>query len=71
MKMKYETALAKLQDIVDKLENGNLSLDESLKLYKEGTKLSAFCYDYLKNAEQEITTINVNDDEDNDNDDDD
>lgn len=62
MKMKYETAFAKLQDIVRQLEDGSLSFDESLKLYKEGTKLSAYCYDYLKNAEQEITTISAEND---------
>lgn len=61
MKMKYETAFAKLQDIVQQLEDGSLGFDESLKLYKEGTKLSAYCYDYLKNAEQEITTISAED----------
>lgn len=57
MKMKYETAFAKLQDIVRQLENGSLGFDESIKLYKEGAKLSAYCYDYLKNAEQEIVTV--------------
>lgn len=62
MKMKYETAFAKLQDIVRQLEDGSLSFDESLKLYKEGTKLSAYCYDYLKNVEQEITTISAEND---------
>ena len=62
MKMKYETAFAKLQDIVRQLEDGSLSFDESLKLYKEGTKLSAYCYDYLKNAEQEIMTISAEND---------
>ena len=63
MKMKYETALQKLQDIVEQLENGSLSLDDSLKLYKEGAKLSAYCYEYLKNAEQEITSVQADDDE--------
>lgn len=63
MKMKYETALQKLQDIVEQLENGSLSLDDSLKLYKEGAKLSAYCYEYLKNAEQEITSVQADDNE--------
>ena len=61
--MKYETALQKLQDIVEQLENGSLSLDDSLKLYKEGAKLSSYCYEYLKNAEQEITSVQADDDE--------
>lgn len=57
MKMKYETAFAKLQDIVHRLEDGSLGFDEAIKLYKEGARLAAYCYDYLKNAEQEIITV--------------
>lgn len=56
-KLTFEQAMQKLQMIVEKLENGSATLDESVKLFEEGTKLSAFCYDTLKNAEQKIIEI--------------
>lgn len=56
-KMSYEEALSKLKEIVARLENGEETLDNSLKLFEEGAKLSAFCYEKLQNAEQKITEI--------------
>lgn len=56
-KMSYEEALAKLKEIVARLESGEETLDDSLKLFEEGAKLSAFCYEKLQNAEQKITEI--------------
>ena len=56
-KMSYEEALAKLKEIVTRLENGEETLDNSLKLFEEGAKLSSFCYEKLQNAEQKITEI--------------
>lgn len=56
-KMSYEEALAKLKEIVVQLESGEETLDNSLKLFEEGAKLSAFCYEKLQNAEQKITEI--------------
>ena len=53
----FETAMNKLGEIVDKLENGEVSLDESLRLFEQGTELASFCYDKLQNAEQRITQI--------------
>lgn len=55
--MKYETALAKLEKIVEKLEDGSLPLDESMKLFEEGTKLSSFCEKCLNEAEQKIIQL--------------
>lgn len=55
--MKYETALAKLEKIVEKLEDGSLPLDESMKLFEEGTKLSSFCEKCLNEAEQKIIEL--------------
>lgn len=56
-KKSYEEAITALEDIVSKLESGEVSLDESLKLFEEGTKLAAFCSTALDTAEQKIRTI--------------
>ncbi|MBR2405863.1 MAG: exodeoxyribonuclease VII small subunit [Clostridia bacterium] len=53
----FETAMARLEEIVALLEGGNCTLDESLKLFEEGTKLTAFCSELLKNAEQKIVQL--------------
>ncbi len=53
----YERAVNRLEEIVEKLEGGELSLEESIKLFEEGTRLSADCYKVLKDAEQKITDI--------------
>lgn len=55
--MTFETAMARLEEIVALLESGSCSLDESLKLFEEGTKLTAFCSDSLKKAEQKIVQL--------------
>lgn len=53
----YEQALKRLEEIVNTLENSETTLDESLKLFEEGTKLAAYCNDKLINAKQKITEI--------------
>lgn len=55
--MTYEAAMQKLEQIVSRLESGEATLDESLKLFEEGAKLAAFCSKSLDEAEQKITTI--------------
>lgn len=55
--MTFETAISKLSDIVAKLESGSESLDNSLKLFEEGTALASFCYEKLQTAEQKIKQI--------------
>ncbi len=54
----YEQAMLKLEEIVSKLESGELGLDESLKLFEEGTKLAALCNKALNDAEQKIFKLN-------------
>lgn len=49
--------MTRLEEIVLLLENGKLPLDESLKLFEEGTKLSAFCNKCLAQAEQKIVEL--------------
>lgn len=53
----YETAIKRLREIVKLLENGGLPLEESVKLFEEGAKLSKFCNDELRNAERKITDL--------------
>ena len=56
-KMKFEEALQRLREITEILERGSVSLEESVKLFGEGTELSAFCYEILQTAEQKITEL--------------
>ena len=60
--MNYEESVKRLEEIVNLLENGELSLDESMKLYEEGIILTKSCYYILKNAEQRITKIKTESD---------
>ena len=53
----FETAMHKLNEIVLKMESGEASLDESLKLFEQGTELASFCYDKLNKAEQKISQM--------------
>ena len=53
----YEESMQKLEQIVSRLESGEATLDESLKLFEEGAKLAAFCSKSLDSAEQKITTL--------------
>ena len=55
--MTFESASARLEEIVKILEQGNSSLDESLKLYEEGVLLVRFCNDSLDNAEKKIKML--------------
>ena len=56
-KLKFEEAMERLQGIVEKLENGEESLESSMKLFGEGAKLSAQCYQMLDRAEQKVTQL--------------
>lgn len=53
----FEKALKCLEEITNKLENGELSLDESMKLYEKGVKLSDYCAKQLSEAELKITKL--------------
>ena len=53
----FEQAMQRLEEIVNQLETGKCPLDESMKLFDEGTKLVAFCSDTLKTAEQKIIEL--------------
>ena len=53
----YEQAYKRLEEIVEKLENGSAPLEESMKLFEEGTKLANFCNSKLNAAEQKFTQL--------------
>ena len=55
--MTYEAAVKRLDEIVSLLEKNEVSLDESLALFEEGTKLTAFCTKKLNEAKAKITEI--------------
>ncbi len=55
--MNYEKAVSRLEEIVDKLENGNLSLEEMMKLYEEGTALACKCAKVLDKAQLKISEL--------------
>lgn len=56
----FEEAMTRLEEIVSALEGGNLSLEDSLKLFEEGTNLAKFCNATLEKAEQKIITLTKN-----------
>jgi len=55
----FEEALEKLAQINEKLESEDISLDESVKLFKEGLELSRFCQKKLDEAKLEIEKTDI------------
>lgn len=53
----FEDAMKRLEEIVQMLENGNLPLEESLKVFEEGMKLIKFCTNKLEEAEKKVTIL--------------
>ncbi len=53
----FEAALKQLEDIVQRLEKGELTLEESLSLYEEGIRLSRLCHAKLEEAEGKIEML--------------
>ena len=54
----FEAAIAELEGIVKKLEEGDLPLEKSLELYERGVQLSRFCHTRLEEAEKRIEILN-------------
>lgn len=54
---KFEKAMERLEKIVEDLESGNLSLEDALKKYEEGVKLSRICQERLSQAEKKIEIL--------------
>jgi exodeoxyribonuclease VII small subunit len=53
----FEAALKQLEEIVQRLEKGELPLEESLKLYEDGIRLSRICHSKLEEAEGKIEIL--------------
>jgi exodeoxyribonuclease VII small subunit len=53
----FETALAELEVLVEKMEQGDLSLDESLQQFERGVQLTRSCQQALKEAEQKVRIL--------------
>lgn len=56
-KITYEQAMKRLEEIVSLMEAGDTPLEESMKLFEEGTKLSILCNKHLEDAEQKIIEL--------------
>jgi exodeoxyribonuclease VII small subunit len=56
-KLKFETALTKLEETVKKLEEGDLPLDQSLKMFEEGMELARFCEKSLNEAQGKVEKL--------------
>lgn len=56
-KKTFEDALSQLESIVAQLEDGDLPLEESLKLFEEGIKLSRFCNQKLNEAQKKVEIL--------------
>ena len=54
---KFEEAMERLEKIVESLESGDLSLEDSLGIFEEGMKLVGFCSKKLEEAEQKVTLL--------------
>jgi exodeoxyribonuclease VII small subunit len=57
---KFEKALERLEAIVKKMEEGELTLEESLKAFEEGIKISRFCIKKLDEAERKVEILLAN-----------
>ena len=57
----FEKSLKQLETLVDKLEKGDLSLEDSLKNFEQGVKLTRDCRQALQNAEQKISMLSKDD----------
>lgn len=53
----FEELITKLEEITNKLESDKLSLDESVKLFEDGMKISKKCNEKLEDAEKRITIL--------------
>lgn len=60
-KKTFEKSISELEDIVRKLEAGDVTLDESLSLFEQGIKLSKSCQKMLDSAEKKVSVLMAND----------
>ena len=55
--LSFEKAMEKLEQIVKKLENGDLELEDALEKFEQGMKYSKYCLDVLDRTEKKITLL--------------
>ena len=58
----FENSISELEEIVLRLENGDVTLDESLSLFEKGIKLSKNCQKMLKEEKKKVSVLLTNDD---------
>ncbi|VAX10987.1 Exodeoxyribonuclease VII small subunit [hydrothermal vent metagenome] len=56
----FEEALSELETLVETMEQGDLSLEDSLKSFERGVQLTRTCQQALKNAEQKVEILSAN-----------
>lgn len=59
--LSFERALTRLQDIVTQLEEGSLTLEESIASFRQGAELASYCQRMIASAELKITTLSEED----------
>ncbi len=57
--MSFEEAMAELEEVVGRLERGDVALEESIRLYERGAELKARCEQKLKEAEEKVAAITL------------
>lgn len=57
LQLSFEQALSELETIVDRLETGDVALEESIEIYQRGAQLRNYCDEKLKSAQARIEKI--------------
>ena len=60
-KFNFNKGLSELEEIINKMESGELSLEDSLKYFEEGVKIHRQCHTALTDAEQRISVLSESD----------
>lgn len=55
--LSFELAMEQLEEIVEKLEEGEVPLEKALQFYQKGMELSKYCHDTLQKAENQLTKM--------------
>ncbi|MCM3088861.1 exodeoxyribonuclease VII small subunit [Bhargavaea ginsengi] len=55
--IRFEEAIGRLEEIVRRLESGDVPLEDAIDLYKKGMELSAVCHSKLQSAEKQLVTL--------------
>ena len=62
-KLSFEEAMKRLEEIVSHLEKGDIPLEESIRLFEEGSGILALCSSQLEEAEQKVSLLRRGDDD--------